>query len=274
MQKARHHGTEMAALTACRRTVSGTISLPCYGCFSPFPPGTCALSVSGECLALADGPAGFTRGSTCPALLRVPLGFTILRVPDYHRLWCDFPDTSPRLDLAVSRPYNPARTGIRTVWALPRSLATTGGITFCFLFLWVLRCFSSPGSPPPYRRMAVRQTAGLPHSGIRGSTVACTSPRLFAACRALHRLPEPQASAVRPFLLSPAPESLRNRGRIPRNSPAPGKIRTGRCPAFLYLFCSSMSMTDCLPHGENGVENNGFEPLTPCLQSRCSSQLS
>ena len=34
------------------------------------------------------------------------------------------------------------------VWALPRSLATTGGITFCFLFLRVLRCFSSPGSPP------------------------------------------------------------------------------------------------------------------------------
>ena len=24
----------------------------------------------------------------------------------------------------------------------------------------------------------------------------------------------------------------------------------------------------------SGVENNGFEPLTPCLQSRCSSQLS
>ena len=28
------------------------------------------------------------------------------------------------------------------------------------------------------------------------------------------------------------------------------------------------------PHGMKGVENNGFEPLTPCLQSRCSSQLS
>ena len=24
----------------------------------------------------------------------------------------------------------------------------------------------------------------------------------------------------------------------------------------------------------NGVENNGFEPLTPCVQGRCSSQLS
>ena len=36
----------------------------------------------------------------------------------------------------------------QTVWALPRSLATTGGIIVYFLFLWVLRCFSSPGSPP------------------------------------------------------------------------------------------------------------------------------
>ena len=205
MQKARHHGTR-PALTACRRTVSGTISLPCYGCFSPFPHGTCPLSVSGECLALADGPAGFTRGSTCPALLRMPLRFTILRVPDYHRLRRDFPDTSPRLDLAMTRSYNPAGTGIPAVWAIPRSLATTGGITFCFLFLWVLRCFSSPGSPPPSRWMAVRQTAGLPHSGTPGSKTACVSPGLFAACRALHRLPEPQASAVRPFLLSPAPK--------------------------------------------------------------------
>ena len=54
--------------------------------------------------------------------------------------------------------------------------------------------------------MAVRQTAGLPHSGTPGSKTACVSPGLFAACRALHRLPEPQASAVRPFLLSPAPK--------------------------------------------------------------------
>ena len=30
-----------------------------------------------------------------------------------------------------------------TVWAVPRSLATTGGIIVYFLFLQVLRCFSS-----------------------------------------------------------------------------------------------------------------------------------
>ena len=34
-----------------------------------------------------------------------------------------------------------------TVWALPRSLAATYGIDCFFLFLRVLRCFSSPGSP-------------------------------------------------------------------------------------------------------------------------------
>lgn len=35
-----------------------------------------------------------------------------------------------------------------------------------------------PGLPP----------GGLPHSGIHGSTPACGSPWLFAACHALHRL--------------------------------------------------------------------------------------
>ena len=131
MQKARRHWNKPAP-TACRRTVSGTISLPCYGCFSPFPHGTGPLSVSGECLALADGPAGFTRGSTCPALLRIPVGFSRLRVPAFHRLRGDFPDASARLPLAISWSYNPAGTGIPAVWALPRSLATTGGITVVF----------------------------------------------------------------------------------------------------------------------------------------------
>ena len=63
------------APTACRRTVSGTFSLRCSRCFSPFPHGTGSLSVSCEYLALADGPAGFTQDFSCPALLRVPLRF-------------------------------------------------------------------------------------------------------------------------------------------------------------------------------------------------------
>ena len=80
-----------------------------------------------------------------------------------------------------------------TVWALPRSLATTQGIIVYFLFLGVLRCFSSPRSPP-YKtvRIAGLQPAGLSHSEIHGSKVICTYPRLIAAYHVLHRLREPR----------------------------------------------------------------------------------
>src|SRR4029434_625650 len=56
--------------TACRHTVSGTLSLPSQGCFSPFPHGTGSLSVAREYLALRDGPRRFPRDFTCPAVLR------------------------------------------------------------------------------------------------------------------------------------------------------------------------------------------------------------
>ena len=59
--------------TACKRVVSGTISLPSQGFFSPFPHGTGSLSVRRTYLALRDGPRGFKQGFTCPALLRYPL---------------------------------------------------------------------------------------------------------------------------------------------------------------------------------------------------------
>src|SRR3546814_15571097 len=49
--------------------VSGSISLPSPGFFSPFPHGTGSLSVGQEYLALEDGPPMFRQGFTCPALL-------------------------------------------------------------------------------------------------------------------------------------------------------------------------------------------------------------
>lgn len=59
------------------------------------------------------------------------------------------------------RPYNPSSAVTPLVWALPLSIATTQGIDIFFLFLRVLRCFSSPRSP---RNNAVTglQPAGLP----------------------------------------------------------------------------------------------------------------
>ena len=59
------------APTACTHTVSGSISLPSPGFFSPFPHGTGSLSVDKEYLALEDGPPMFRQGFTCPALLTV-----------------------------------------------------------------------------------------------------------------------------------------------------------------------------------------------------------
>lgn len=49
--------------------VSGSISLPSQGFFSPFPHGTCSLSVSKEYLALEDGPPIFKQDFSCPVLL-------------------------------------------------------------------------------------------------------------------------------------------------------------------------------------------------------------
>ena len=62
-----------AAPTACKRTGSGSISLFYSKYFSPFPHGTGSLSVSGEYLALPDGPGRFTQDFSCPALLRILL---------------------------------------------------------------------------------------------------------------------------------------------------------------------------------------------------------
>src|SRR5438552_9984791 len=55
--------------SVCKLLVSDSISLPSPGFFSPFPHGTCSLSVIDEYLALEDGPPGFPLGSTCPAVL-------------------------------------------------------------------------------------------------------------------------------------------------------------------------------------------------------------
>src|SRR5450432_4301118 len=57
------------APTACRLPISGSVSLPLSGCFSPFPHGTCSLSVVEEYLGLEGGPPMFRQDCTCPALL-------------------------------------------------------------------------------------------------------------------------------------------------------------------------------------------------------------
>ena len=82
----RHTVTLERAPIACRYTVSGSISLPYSGCFSPFLHSTSSLSVTQEYLALPDGAGGFTQSFTGFALLRIPTSPRQIPVQDYHLL--------------------------------------------------------------------------------------------------------------------------------------------------------------------------------------------
>ena len=66
----------------------------------------------------------------------------------------------------------------------------------CFLFLRVLRCFTSPGvAPQPYEfrlRRSDMTRSRFPRSEIPGSKRACRSPGLIAAYHVLLRLPMPR----------------------------------------------------------------------------------
>src|SRR5690606_27503218 len=178
------------APTACRRMVSGSLSLRYLRFFSPFPHGTGSLSVSCEYLALADGPAGFRQGFTCPALLRIPLSISSLTrtglSPCIAALSRAF-----RFGLhGTAWSYNPSHAVTSLVWANPLSLATTHGLTFVFFscaYLYVSVHSVRPPIGVPYL-----QYGGLPHSDTCGSRVMCTSPQLFAAYHVLPRLQEPR----------------------------------------------------------------------------------
>ncbi len=125
--------------------VSGSIS-PFYSkYFSPFPHGTGSLSVSEEYLALPDGPGRFRQDFTCPALLRILLG----------RNYVSYTGFSPSMiDLSRSFYY---KISFHIIVLQPHQGRNFDGLGFsafarhylrnhfCFLFLQVLRCFSSLG---------------------------------------------------------------------------------------------------------------------------------
>ena len=172
--------------------VSGSVALLCSRFFSPFPHGTGSLSVSREYLALPDGPGRFTQNSSCSALLRIPLCFVSLRIPDCHRLWSVFPGCSSHeisCNSAVLQPHTCRNT--YGLGSSPFARHYWGNHCY-FLFLQVLRCFSSLRSPSALSGMPSLQDGGLSHSEIRASQVICTYTRLFAAYHVLLRLQEPR----------------------------------------------------------------------------------
>ena len=183
----RHAVAPFDAPTARKRTVSGSISLPCSGCFPPFPHGTGPLSVFRECLALRDGPRRFGQDSTCPALLRWPLSLTRIA----HT------GLSPSM-VAVSTAF---RFSSKTLLRLlqPRTVRKQHGLGSApfarhysgyRLFLSLppgTKMFQFPGFALTLS-VAGLQPAGLPHSDMPGSRPVCRSPSLFAAYHVLRRL--------------------------------------------------------------------------------------
>ena len=129
----------------------------------------------------------------------------------------------------------------------------------CFLFLEVLRCFSSLGSPHTAYEFsggyASITSRGFPHSGIRGSMPACGFPRLIAACHALHRFLAPRhPPSALSSLTTDTSRTIRRRSGFSRI--AYSVVKEPRDPR--------------VPKSRHLVEMTGFEPATPCVQGRCS----
>ena len=119
------------------------------------------------------------------------------RLQDFHSLRFTFPGNSSihALDIGyltvllnISRyPIYATPVCLTRIWfGLSRFRSPLLTLSLRFLFLRLLRCFTSPGSP--LFRGDILSYTGFPHSGILASTVACSSTRLFAACHALRRL--------------------------------------------------------------------------------------
>ena len=156
---------------------------------------------------------------------------------------------------------------------MPRPLAATGGITFVFS-----SCRYWDVSVPcvrPGQLVAGIIADGLPHSDTRGSTAACASPRRFAACCVLPRLLEPRYPPSALAFFSFLRQALLTGGVLVSLS-----LLSSECQWSLSPPCGGFAPRTP-PRRITGffmtggilyflVENKGVEPLTPCLQGRCS----
>ena len=116
------------------------------GVLFTFPSRYYTLSVTKSYLALGDGPPLFPPDSSCPAVLWIPAMPTDFRLRDCHSLWSAFPDRSTNHLTIFSGPL-PHAYCYTWFGLFPfRSPLLRQSIAF-FLFLRVVRCFSSPGSP-------------------------------------------------------------------------------------------------------------------------------
>ena len=142
LQKVRDHTPMVLSLLVSSRFQVLFHSPP--GVLFTFPSRYYSLSVTWSYLAFGDGPPFFRQDFSCPDVLRITLASSRFRLRGCHPLCLNFPVNSTILPTAFLR-------------SIPRDHYDLGlGFSdfarhysrnhFCFLFLRVLRCFSSPGS--------------------------------------------------------------------------------------------------------------------------------
>ena len=145
----------------------------------------------------------------------------------------------------------------------------------CFLFLRVLRWFTSPGSLlPAYvfsRGSRNLPCEGLPHSEIPGSKPVCGSPRLIAACHVLHRFSAPRHPPS--TLSSLTIKYLKRESFVFTHSLVKDRDHRGsKSPPnrFRRAFSSAHRLNVIVSVPGMLVELTGIEPATYGLQSRRS----
>ena len=166
------------------------------GVLFTFPSRYYALSVTREYLALGGGPPSFPQGFSCPVVLWSIVEKICCFVYGTFTL-CGgafqlFSTTTYLFYMTMSATPVTYVTGLGSSPFARRYL----GNRFFFLFLRVLRCFSSPGMPFSSYVFTTKYlsiiSSRFPHSDIPGSMLACSFPRLFAAYHVLLRLLVPR----------------------------------------------------------------------------------
>ena len=135
-------------------------------------------------MVLADSD----RISRVPPYLGYQLYYQSLRVRDFHPLRSNFPEKFRFLLIIITPVLQPRYCRNNIGLGYSHFDRHYSGNHSCFIFLRVLRCFSSPGSPLYYYRFQVFNLEGCPIRIPADISDICSSPQLFAACHVLLRL--------------------------------------------------------------------------------------
>ena len=116
------------------------------GVLFTFPSRYSSLSVTWSYLAFGDGPPFFRQNSSCSDVLRIPSASEQFRLQGFYLLRLRFPALFGYRSRCVCEGPYPAHIAICGLGSSDFARHYSRNRSY-FLFLRVLRCFSSPGSP-------------------------------------------------------------------------------------------------------------------------------